>query len=278
MLERKRWRRLAGTGEWFHLARVQFHPARLSRLHTHDFPEIFWVEQGQGVHHINGQAKKLFSADLILIRPQDRHAFGFTDHHGFTLVNLAFPLLVLTELGQRLPELAPLHDARAVLPVRRALSSVQSSHLKEEVRRLATTGRGRLPLERFLLNIYSMLLVEPERRTRVVLPEWLERACAEIQRPEYFGGGVPAFVRLAGRSAEYVARSCRRMLGATPTEFVNRIRMEHAARELRLGAKPIMDICLECGFNNLAHFYTLFRAAHGEPPRRYRMEHQRTVL
>jgi AraC family cel operon transcriptional repressor len=36
-------------------------------------------------------------------------------------------------------------------------------------------------------------------------------------------------------------------------------------------ASAIVEIALERDCNNLAHFYALFRAAHGETPRRYRL-------
>ena len=108
------------------------------------------------------------------------------------------------------------------------------------------------------------------------MPDWLAQACERIQRPDLFALGAPGLVKAAGRSAEHVARSVRTFLGMTPSDFVNRVRMQHAARELRVTNRPIADIALECGLNNLSHFYALFRQAHGAPPRAYRQEHQNT--
>ena len=48
MLERKRWRDLVPAGAWHHLAVILFTPGRSGRLHTHDFPEVFWLERGEG--------------------------------------------------------------------------------------------------------------------------------------------------------------------------------------------------------------------------------------
>jgi AraC family cel operon transcriptional repressor len=53
--------------------------------------------------------------------------------------------------------------------------------------------------------------------------------------------------------------------------------MEFAARELRVTSRPIADIALDCGLNNLSHFYSLFRSAHGQTPRAYRLAHHRIV-
>jgi AraC family cel operon transcriptional repressor len=276
MIEHKRWGRLVRAGEWFHLARVHFMPGRSVKLHTHDFPEVFWVEEGRGLHQINGADKKLAAGDLIFVRAEDRHVLRAADESGFTLVNLAFPAAVLEDLATRHASVARLHAGRAALPERRTLSPAQVRILREDVRRLASGARERMPLERFLLGLY--LAASPTTRAPgPALPEWLERACAQMERPEHFAQGTARMAQLCGRSPEYMARSCRKLLGVSPTEWVNRVRMEHAARELRLGAKPILEICLECGFSNVAHFYALFRQAYGETPRRYRVMSQESV-
>ena len=105
MIERKKWSDLVRPGEWFHLARVEFSPARPSRLHTHDFPEIFWIEKGSGLHEINGAEKKLLCGDLVFIRASDHHRLRAADPGGFTLINFAFPSRLLADLArrQRLP-------------------------------------------------------------------------------------------------------------------------------------------------------------------------------
>jgi AraC family cel operon transcriptional repressor len=66
----------------------------------------------------------------------------------------------------------------------------------------------------------------------------------------------------------------QRFHGITATEAVNAARMEFAARELRTGTKKILEICFDCGFENLAHFYRIFKAATGTTPRAYRESHQ----
>jgi AraC family cel operon transcriptional repressor len=110
-----------------------------------------------------------------------------------------------------------------------------------------------------------------------MMPDWLQRACEEVQRPELFARGAPGLVRAAGRSAEHVARTVRTHLRMTPSEYVNAVRMTHAARELRVTNRAITDIALECGLSNLSHFYALFRLAHGQTPLSYRRLHHRTV-
>ncbi len=261
-------------GTWFHLARVVFSPKRLSRLHSHDFPEIFWIESGEAWHEINGTLEKLSPGDIIFIRSSDHHRFRTVNADGFIMVNLAFPAPLLKDLQRRHEEIAALYTA-APFPAHRRLASPRRRELAEEMRRLAHSPGSRMAIERSLLEIY--LSVTEAAAPAAPLPDWLARACLALERPENFIPGVPAFVRLCGRSPEYVSRSCRNLLGQSPTELVNTIRLNHAARELRLGTRSILEIALESGFGNLAHFYELFHKAHGTTPRRYRLEHQRTV-
>jgi AraC family cel operon transcriptional repressor len=276
MIERKRWRRLVASDAWYHLARFRFLPGRPARLHTHDFPEIFWIEAGRGRHTINGKEKRLDPGDLVFVRPADRHVLAAVDAAGFLLVNLALdPRVLAGLLARHRADLAPLHDLRPPLPVRVRLSSAQVEALGREVAVLERTARRRLALERFLLGLYGTALARSaEAADAAAPPDWLAKALERVREPAWFSQGATGLVRAAGRSPEHVARTVRARLGCTPSDCVNRARMDYAARELRLGSRSIVEIALECGIRDLSHFYALFRAAFGKTPRRYRLEQQ----
>ena len=276
-MEIKRWATLASEGEWFHFARFHFLPGRNTQLHTHDFPEIFWLEKGAGLHFINGEKIALAAGDLVFIRPADQHVLRADGQEGFHLVNLAFPMGVLEDLRARHPEIGPFHREDCPLPCGIALDKEQRRRIQEELSWFGRSRRGRLALERFLLILYAILMPDTESPAEV-LPDWLERACQEIRRPENFAGGTAAFTKLAGRSPEHVTRVMQAKLGVNPTDYVNEARLEHAARELRFSNRPIIEIALECGINNLSYFYSLFRRQHQMTPRRYRLFHQRAAL
>ncbi|MDB6170376.1 MAG: AraC family transcriptional regulator, partial [Verrucomicrobia bacterium] len=141
--------------------------------------------------------------------------------------------------------------------------------------RLAQPGRPAVALDGFLMELPG-LLQEPVRGAKPV-PEWLARARREMAGPEQFAGGTLALARLAGRSPSHVARAAVRWYGQTPTEIVNAARMDYAARQLAETARPIVDLALDCGLNNLSHFYALFRKRFGASPRQYRLEAHPTV-
>jgi AraC family cel operon transcriptional repressor len=147
--------------------------------------------------------------------------------------------------------------------------------LERWVARLAADGRPRVVLDGFLMELPS-LLSGPAPGMKPV-PEWLAQARLAMKGPEQFAGGTLALARLAGRSPSHVARAAVRWLGQTPTELVNAARLEYAARQLGETARPIVDLALDCGLNNLSHFYALFRKRFGVSPRKYRLQAHPTV-
>jgi AraC-like DNA-binding protein len=52
--------------------------------------------------------------------------------------------------------------------------------------------------------------------------------------------------------------------------YLNELRLSHAAKLLIEKNKPIVDICYECGFNNLSNFNRQFKIMHGTSPLNYR--------
>jgi AraC family cel operon transcriptional repressor len=82
---------------------------------------------------------------------------------------------------------------------------------------------------------------------------------------------MPALARLAKRSPEHVAREFRRYLNWTPTDVINDARMSYAADRLAASDDKITTIALDCGLENLGHFYRLFQARYGCTPRAYRV-------
>jgi AraC family cel operon transcriptional repressor len=137
-------------GGWHHLAIILFLPGRPVRLHTHDFPEIFWIERGAAEHHINGRVKSLRAGDLVCVRPEDRHLIGAADPAGFTLVNLAYHPRVRADLLRRhRADFGPLLAASGELPFRAELAAAAVVALRRQLAELERPAASRLALEHF---------------------------------------------------------------------------------------------------------------------------------
>ena len=56
----------------------------------------------------------------------------------------------------------------------------------------------------------------------------------------------------------------------TPVQFINGVRLTHAADELANTNKRVLDVAMDCGFNSVSYFIEVFRESCGITPSRYR--------
>jgi AraC family cel operon transcriptional repressor len=277
---KRRWRELVPNGQMYQVS-VALDERRMPiALHDHDFAEVLWVVEGEGLHRVNGRKQWLHSGHLVFIRPADRHALeaarpsGEKSRAKFRLENVAFSSGVLRDVARRYEELEsglclPWLES-GPLPATFLLESGQRDALAREVDLLRIAPRNRLALDRFLLNLFR--LIEKENTHTVQLPDWLQRTLSRFRVPEDLAEGVSALQRLAGRCPEHLARSMRNWLRLSPTEWVNARRLDHAARLMEATDLTVTEVALRSGFGNLGHFHRSFRNRHGMSPLRHRRE------
>lgn len=76
--------------------------------------------------------------------------------------------------------------------------------------------------------------------------------------------------RAAGVSESTLCRICRRHLGVSPVEGLERLRLARAEPLLWLSNLSMRDIAVQCGFADAYHFSRRFRAVYGMAPTAFR--------
>jgi AraC family cel operon transcriptional repressor len=275
------WHRVTGgDGSAFHAGRFESVAMRGREQHDHaDFSEVFYLECGELVHVASRRRVRLAAGALVFVRPSDPHGFASLPGVAYAKTNIAFPQAAVRALRRRHPAAVaacfPPGSAPCGMVQVRAERMGAVAELFRAARQAPRTG---FELEWFLLSV--MREAELARRSAeaaVVRPAWLSRALTLLARPEHFRQGTRHFAALAGHSPEHVAREVRRLLGSTPTELINRARIDHAAARLATTPEKVIGIALESGFNNLGHFYQEFRKRHRATPRAYRLRHTATI-
>jgi AraC family cel operon transcriptional repressor len=272
-IPRYRLNAFASAGEIFHIARVDL--AQKTEPHRHTFCEVFWIERGEAYYWINGRRVVLMEGDGVWAVPDDAHALHRRGTKPGLLMNLAYPTSELTSLARR-------YDMKTVLegnePQRRFhLAPGDVLHLGAMANRLDHRRDSRLLLAWFLLELFRLNERETPARTPPPTPDWLKRALDETRQAGAYRDGAAGLARRAGKSPEHVNRVIRQCYGKTTTELLNTFRLEHAAGELRMTNRPIIDIAFDSGYPNLGYFYRRFTEHFHRPPRRYRMEERAIV-
>jgi AraC family transcriptional regulator len=82
--------------------------------------------------------------------------------------------------------------------------------------------------------------------------------------------GLAVLSRKAGLSPFHLQRLFKAAIGETPKAYTSRLRVERAAFRLLIHDSSLLDIALECGFQNHETFIRAFRRRFGKSPRGYR--------
>jgi AraC family cel operon transcriptional repressor len=248
--------------------------------HCHDFAEIVLINSGGLVHKVNHDRQKLVAGDLVFMRPDDTHAFLPDDSFDkVELVLLDFDLELFLSLSTYLENDVFLQQLTApVLPPKFKLDPAMAGTLYTRLLKLNSPAISpvlrKIKVKILLGELYSRFFIDDSNLlSESQVPDWLENLCAEMRQKENFRGGVERMRKLACRTPGHLCKCFQKYLRRTPTDFVNELRLSHAACLLVDSHKQIMDIADELNFQSLSHFYHAFKKYYGMPPLAYRKLH-----
>ncbi|MBR1927307.1 MAG: response regulator [Bacteroidales bacterium] len=104
----------------------------------------------------------------------------------------------------------------------------------------------------------------------VSLTKWIE---ANIEESDM---SFEELYSLMGMSRSNVYRKLQRLTGMSPSQFINSVKIHHAAHLLRSTNKTVQEIMYESGYNHKSHFYKEFSKIYGMTPREMRAESKKT--
>lgn len=263
-------------GKPYHAALVPG-SARRGVPHSHaDFHELVYVVRGWGWQHLDGLRQELFAGDLVLIRPQDTHDFSTRRDEEFQFINIAFP----SERWRMFADFAQLATATAWDLAPEPVIARNTPGAVGRAMAAALAAYQDTPSALDIIGLWTAVLpvlLDAAGGTDV-RPGWLVRACAAMRGEENLRGGLPRLLQLAAVSHGHLARSMSEHFGCRPVEFVNRVRLSHAATLLATTAEPVGRVSERSGFSSQSYFDRLFHARYGQAPRAYREQARRAVI
>jgi AraC family transcriptional regulator len=81
---------------------------------------------------------------------------------------------------------------------------------------------------------------------------------------------LEALALRAGWSRFHLHRAFRRVVGETPKQYTQRVRLERAAARLVAGSEPVLEVAIDAGFTSHEVFTRAFRRQFGRTPASYR--------
>jgi AraC-like DNA-binding protein len=270
-------RQFINDDDSFHIARVTIHSRYDLSLHNHDYAEIFWIENGNGHHLINGQKIALKPGHLVMIRPDDEHTFT-SGVAGLTIMNLAFPADTLDYLSERyFADSNSYFWINGTMPYCVLMDMALIRRISQKAEKTWKYKRSKFYLDTLLLFIFGLIAANNELQTDKQIPVWLHNAIQDYTTPGLFKQGAAGFAALCEKNIDHVNRVVRSAYDKTLSDLVTELRMSFAAKQLTMTNNPIKVICNDCGFLNLGHFYKTFKQTFNQTPTAYRETNQTIV-
>lgn len=245
--------------------------------HTHEFGELLLILSGSIVHRVNGEDSLLAPDSIVFIRPSDRHGLlPAPDAPPCELLLLSFSLEFFITISRYLEDDEFLHRyTESVLPMTFPVPERDMNEYSLEL--LSLNHPGLSPVERkirfkvLLVRLFTRFFLEAEKSADLRhAPPWLGTLCDRMKKPENFIAGLKRLHQLSGYTPEHLCKIFRKYLDVSPTEFINILRINHAARLLSESDDPIADIVYLLNFKSLSRFYHLFKRQYACTPVEYR--------
>jgi AraC family transcriptional regulator len=239
------------------------YPAHVSLpVHTHENPYFCLVLQGDYAESYGRRERLCHPAMLVFHPAGEAHANRFGKAGG-ACFNLEFGAAWADRL----------RSVSASLNAPSAYTDPAIAGLAMRLRREfhCADNVSALAIESLALEIIVTTARRTLRETASSSPpRWLQQA-EELIRSRFVEPLTLSEIATAiNRHPVHVARQFRLHHGCTIGDYIRRLRLETACRQLTTTDESLATVALSCGFAGQSHFSTVFKRALGFSPRRYR--------
>lgn len=252
-------------------------------LHWHEETEIIYLKKGKFRVDINMRASFLEEPALVFVNAGDIHAIRGEAHCHENAVVFDMNMLSFEHYdGVQYQMIRPLLDKKVQFPlmidwhhpVWEEMMFFYEKMMEEAVRE---TPASRLRVKAYLLQMIATLYDNGKLVNMYEETDYDSRNIQNVKK-------VLKFIRqnyhtritnehladMLNMNSQYFCRYFRKLTGKTPTEYINEIRIDKAAELLQQTDRKILDIAMECGYDNIGYFIRRFKTEKGITPSEYR--------
>lgn len=231
-------------------------------IHMHDFYELSYTYQGEGVHVINGVAYPVKSGTLILFSKMDNHSFYSVNN--FSMINCCFkstsdfrrfPIdeeTLIVSLNREQSK-----EVDAILKVIEVELNLKDSDYKQIVSSSIDTVFA-------IMNRYKLNRITTD-------PIWSDLLAFVLEN--YQTVTLQDALNIMGMSKSYFCRKFKKQFSVSFLTYVNRLRIQHSHRLLTSTNYTIEKIAELSGYgSNTCRFHEDFKKFSGTTPHKYKMQ------
>ena len=243
-----------------HLSRYQ--PGSALERHQHSEAWLCLVLQGSYDERIRGRQEVHGRGDILFCPASEQHA-QHIGRDGALKLLLAPDQAVLGMMADQGARLAHAPFVRGSDTLRQLGSRLQRELAVDD-------GFSALAVHGLAFELIAHFGRDLTRERVGPAPAWLRGVKERVEQELDQGWSLAELGAEAGKHPAHLARAFQQHYGCTIGAHIRRARAERAARLLRSSAMPMIDIALDCGYSDAAHFSRSFKAVFSLTPTAYR--------
>ena len=236
--------------------------------HSHQFIEIFYVVNGKIRHRINGVESTLSVGDLYLIFPNTPHCF-IREHdctHRDFIINISLAKCAFDYINADFfKNLERNKFAHCKITTEDIL--FLERNIKNYFEELDILKRKNF--ERVLVStIFGLVYLYTNKNTQI---DNFRAQCEEAVSNAFIRKDALEIIRNElGYNKYYLCRKFKETFGITLLDYVNELKLNHAAYLLKTTHYTLVEICEQIGIESMPYFIKIFTKKYGITPAKYR--------
>ncbi len=249
------------------LTETRHAPALTLPKHCHELPNLVFVLDGSFQETTADQSHECKPGSMLLKPGGAIHEDRYGRTGAYCLIVELKPALMAL-----VGALAPL--LKTIDHFRSGFHSLIAGRIYSELR--IQDSASLIAIEGLVLELLaqSQRMKQERIRSEPKQSEWLSRAKELINERYDENLRLNEIASIVGIHPAHMARKFRMEFGLTIGQYIRKLRVERAIRELTFTDKSVMQIALDAGFYDQSHFTHNFKKQTGETPAALRRIHR----
>lgn len=152
------------------------------------------------------------------------------------------------------------------------ITGVDTEPIIEEIQNTEKSGTYEYYMSKAkAVGSYIKMLYNLKRSASDERKHWIAEAFMKYADTYYYRNiNISLLSKLYEVNEKYAGRIFKQQAGMSFSMYLNKLRIERAKCMLRESNENILEISLDCGYNNIAYFNRVFKQFSGMSPREYR--------
>lgn len=258
-------------------------------MHWHEEIEIVYVLKGYAKYIIDFEEYLVEEGDVIIIPPSSLHSFEQFENEEFDAATVIFAqnmvsnnLVDICSIRYIMPIFnneiyIPIHiksEENASKDISKYIMEAVTEHINKE---LAYELRVRIAFLNIIQYFYheKLFFKKSDSVSNVRTVSQIKAIINYIEEHYTEKILLEDLAEFSNLSVYHLSHIFKKYTGQSPNEYINFFRLTKAGEKILSEDAQIINIAIDCGYNNISYFNRAFKKRYGLTPKEYRNKHNK---